>query len=146
MLLLNFEIFAVIEFYIDSVIAIEILKLKNMFIAPTNTDLLLQEARNETLYVNLITQMNKDFNLANEAVDFPLSLLPDELKIQLHEKIYTLIQYKFAEYLNLLYIIDVSEDEIKKLDGSDLIILAEQVAFLILKREWQKVWFRNKYK
>ena len=117
-----------------------------MFIAPINTDLLLQEAKNETLYVNLIVQLNKDFNLANEAVDFPLSLTPDELKIQLHEKIYRLIQYKFAEYLNLLYIIDVSEDEIKKLDGSDLVILAEQVAFLILKREWQKVWFRNKYK
>ena len=117
-----------------------------MYIAPKNTDLLLQEAEKETLYVNLITQMNKDFNLANEAVDFPLSLLPDELKIQLHEKIYRLIQYKFAEYLNLLYIIDVSEEEIKKLDGSDLVILAEQVAFLILKREWQKVWFRNKYK
>lgn len=116
-----------------------------MFIAPRNTDLLLQEAEKETLYVNLIAQMNKDFNLANEAVDFPLSLSPDELKIQLHEKIYRLIQYKFAEYLNLLYIIDVSEEEIKKLDGSDLVILAEQVAFLILKREWQKVWFRNKY-
>jgi hypothetical protein len=117
-----------------------------MFIAPINTDLLLQEAEKETLYVNLIVQLNKDFNLANEAVDFPLSLSPDELKIQLHEKVYRLIQYKFAEYLNLLYIIDVSEEEIKKLDGSDLVILAEQVAFLILKREWQKVWFRNKYK
>jgi hypothetical protein len=117
-----------------------------MYIAPKNADLLLQEAEKETLYVNLITQMNKDFNLANEAVDFPLSLSPDELKIQLHEKIYRLIQYKFAEYLNLLYIIDVSEDEIKKLDGSDLVVLAEEVAFLILKREWQKVWFRNKYK
>jgi hypothetical protein len=117
-----------------------------MFIAPQNTDLLLQEAEKETLYVNLIAQMNKDFNLANEAVDFPLSLSPDELKIQLHEKIYRLIQYKFAEYLNLLYIIDVSEEEIKKLDGSDLVILAEEVAFLILKREWQKVWFRNKYR
>ena len=117
-----------------------------MFVAPKNTDLLLQEAENETLYVNLIVQMNKDFNLANEAVDFPISLTPDELKIQLHEKVYRLIQNKFAEYLNLLYIIDVSEDEIKKLDGSDLVILAEQVAFLILKREWQKVWFRNKYK
>jgi hypothetical protein len=117
-----------------------------MFIAPLNTDLLLQEATNETLYVNLIAQLNKDFNLANEAVDFPLSLSPDELKIQLHEKIYRLIQYKFAEYLNLLYIIDVSEEEIKKLDGSDLVVLAEEVAFLILKREWQKVWFRNKYR
>lgn len=117
-----------------------------MFVAPVNTDLLLQEAEKEALYLHLITQLNKDFNLANEAVDFPLSLTPDELKIQLHEKIYRLIQYKFAEYLNLLYIIDVSEDEIKKLDGSDLVILAQQVAFLILKREWQKVWFRNKFK
>ncbi|WP_268848623.1 hypothetical protein [Flavobacterium aestivum] len=117
-----------------------------MFIAPKNTDLLLQEAEKETLYVNLIVQMNKDFNLANEGVDFPLSLSPSELKLQLHEKIYRLIQYKFAEYLNLLYIIDVSEDEIKKLDGSDLVILAEEVVFLILKREWQKVWFKNYYK
>ncbi|MDI5948262.1 hypothetical protein [Flavobacterium yafengii] len=117
-----------------------------MFIVPKNTDLLLIEAESENLYLKLIEQMNKDFNLANEAIDFPLSISPNELKLQLHEKIYRLIQYKFAEYLNLLYIIDVSEEEIKKLDGSDLVILAEQVAFLILKREWQKVWFRNKYR
>jgi hypothetical protein len=116
-----------------------------MFIVPKNTDLLLTEAAGENLYLKLIEQINKDFNLANETIDLALSSTPDELKMQLHEKIYRLIQYKFAEYLNLLYIIDVSEEEIKKLDGSDLVILAEQVAFLILKREWQKVWFRNKY-
>jgi len=115
------------------------------FISPINTDLLLEEAEKAALYLKLIEQINKDFNLANEGIDFPMSITPHELKIQLHEKIYRLIQYKFAEYLNLLYIIDVSEDQIKKLDGSDLVNLAEQVAFLILKREWQKVWFRNKY-
>jgi hypothetical protein len=115
------------------------------FIAPVNVNQLLEEAAKETLYLKLIEQINKDFNLANEGIDFPKSILPAELKIQLHEKIYRMIQYKFAEYLNLLYIIDVSEEEIKKLDGSDLVILAENVAFLILKREWQKVWFRNKY-
>ena len=117
-----------------------------MFVAPKNADLLLIEAEGENLYLKLIEQINKDFNLANEGIDFPLSTSPDELKLQLHEKIYRLIQYKFAEYLNLLYIIDVSEDQIKKLDGSDLVVLAEEVAFLILKREWQKVWFRNKYR
>ncbi len=115
------------------------------FIAPINTDLLLSEASKEALYLKLIEQINKDFNLANESIDFPISIEPEELKAQLHEKIYRLIQYKFAEYLNLLYIIDVPEDQIKKLDGSDLVILAEQVAFLILKREWMKVWFRNNY-
>jgi hypothetical protein len=117
-----------------------------MFISPKNTDLLLIEAQNENLYLKLIEQLNKDFNLANEGVDFPMSISPNELKIQLQEKMYRLIQYKFAEYLNLLYIIDVAEDQVKKLDGSDIIALSEQVAFLILKREWQKVWFRIKYR
>lgn len=115
------------------------------FIAPKSTDLLLSEAESESLYLKLIEQINKDFNLANEAIDFPSSTKPHELKVQLHEKIYRLVQYKFAEYLNLLYIVDVAEDQIKKLDGSDLVELSEQVSFLILKREWQKVWFRNKF-
>lgn len=115
------------------------------FIAPKSADLLLSEAEKEELYVKLLTQINKDFNLANEPIDFPMSTNPSELKVQLHEKVYRLIQYKFAEYLNLLYIIDVPEDQIKKLDGSDLVELSEEVAFLILKREWMKVWFRNKF-
>ena len=116
-----------------------------IFVAPASAELLFTEAESENLYLKLLEQLNKDFNLANEPVDFPMSTSPEELKIQLHEKIYRLIQYRFAEYLNLLYIIDVSEDQIKKLDGSDIAALAEQVAFLILKREWQKVWFRNKF-
>lgn len=117
-----------------------------MYVAPKNTDLLLTQASVENLYLKFVEQINKDFNLANEGIDFPMSIAPEELKIQLHEKIYRLIQYKFAEYLNLLYIIDVPENEIKQLDGSDIVELAGQVSFLILKREWQKVWFRNNYR
>ena len=115
------------------------------YIAPKTVDLLFSEVENESLYLKLIEQINKDFNLANEGIDFPKTILPEELRIQLTEKVYRLIQYKFAENLNLLYIIDVSENEIKSLDGSDLVALSEQVCFLILKREWQKVWFKNKY-
>jgi len=116
-----------------------------MFVAPTSTDLVLSEAESEKLYLKLVEQLNKDFNLANEAADFPLTISSEDLKTALHEKVYRLIQYKFAEYLNLLYIIDVPEEQIKKLDGSDLVQLAEQVAYLILRREWMKVWFRNRY-
>ncbi len=116
-----------------------------MFVVPKSVDVLLLEAQNDFLYTKLIEQINKDFNLSNEAVDLPINLLPDQLKLQLQNKIYGLINYKFTEYLNLLYIIDVPEDEVKKLDGSDLISLSEQMVFLILKREWMKVWFRNNY-
>ena len=115
-----------------------------MFIAPINTDQLLSEAEKENLYSKLIEQLNKDFNFANEAIDFPQSTSPYELKVQLHEKIYRLIQYKYTELLNLLYIIDVPEENIKQLQGMDTTELAEQIAYLILRREWMKVWFRNR--
>jgi hypothetical protein len=65
--------------------------------------------------------------------------------VQLHEKIYRLIQYKYPELLNLLYIIDVPEENIKQLQGMDTAELSEQIAYLILRREWMKVWFRNRY-
>ncbi len=116
-----------------------------MFVAPINTDQLLSEAEKENLYAKLIEQLNKDFNFANEAVDFPQSTSPDELKVQLHEKIYRLMQYKYTELLNLLYIIDVPEENIKQLQGMDTAELSEQIAYLILRREWMKVWFRNRY-
>ncbi len=115
------------------------------FITPISSDHLLSEAEKENLYFKLIEQLNKDFNLANEAIDIPQSTSPVALKIQLHEKIYRLIQYKYTELLNLLYIIDVPEENLKQLDGADTAVLSEQVSFLILKREWMKVWFRNKY-
>ena len=114
------------------------------YTVPVSTDSLLAEAEKENLYQKIIEQINKDFNSANEPIDIPQNTSPESLKTILHEKIYRLIQYKFAEYLNLLYIIDVSEGAVKKLDGSDISALSGQVAFLILKREWQKVWFRNK--
>jgi hypothetical protein len=116
-----------------------------LFVAPINTDQLLSEAENENLYAKLIEQLNKDFNFANEAVDFPQSTTPHELKVQLHEKIYRLMQYKYTELLNLLYIIDVPEENIKQLQGMDTAELSEQIAYLILRREWMKVWFRNRY-
>lgn len=116
-----------------------------MYNPPANIDALISQAEEAHLYFKLIEQTNKDFNLSNEALDAPMDIFPFEFKHLVKDKIYKLIQYKFAEYLNLLYIIDVPEDQIKKLDGSDLVELSEQVAFLVLKREWQKVWFRNKY-
>ena len=115
------------------------------FPIPTSTEELLTTAEKELLYSKLIEQINKDFNFANEPIDLPSNVTPEDLKSQLHEKIYRLIQYKFAEYLSLLYIVDVPEDQVKKLDGSDIMELSQQVAFLVLKREWMKVWFRSRY-
>ncbi|ULC59482.1 hypothetical protein MBM09_00545 [Flaviramulus sp. BrNp1-15] len=112
---------------------------------PATFDGLIEEANQLDLYKKLIVQLNKDFLLANIDLDFHEDVLPSSLKLLLHETVYKLIQEKFTEYLNLLYIIDVPEKQVKALDGEDILKLSEDVSFLILKREWQKVWFRNKY-
>ena len=111
---------------------------------PATFEDLITEANHLNLYKNLILQLNKDFLLANIDLDFHEDILPSSLKLILHETIYKLIQEKFADYLNLLYIIDVPENKVKALNGNDTLKLSEEVSFLILKREWQKVWFRNK--
>ena len=108
-------------------------------------DDLVNKANQLDLYPKLIQQLNKDLALANIDLDFSADVLPSSLKLLLHEKIYKLIQEKFMDYLNLLYIIDVSEEEIKKLDGNDVMQLSENVMFLIPKREWQKVYYRSVY-
>lgn len=113
---------------------------------PITFEDLVEDANQLNLYRNLVRQLNKDFLLANIPLDFHENVLPSSLKLLLHETVYKLIQDKFIDYLNLLYIIDVSEKEVKALNGNDVLQLSEAVSFLILKREWQKVWFKNKYK
>ncbi|TYB76083.1 hypothetical protein ES677_09895 [Bizionia gelidisalsuginis] len=112
---------------------------------PTTFNGLIEEAQSLALYNKLILQINKDFLLANIDLSFEETVTPSELKLLVHETVYTLIQERFSDYLNLLYIIDVSESKIKALNGDDTVQLSEEVAFLILKREWQKVWFKNEY-
>lgn len=106
---------------------------------------LIEEANALELYKKLIHQLNKDFLYANIDLDFDDDILPLSLKLILHDTVYKLIQEKFTEYLNLLYIIDVPEKAVRELNGDDTLELAAQVSFLILKREWQKVWFKNMY-
>lgn len=112
---------------------------------PQNTDSLLLTAQSQALYQKLVEQLNKDFRLANQAIDLQSTIEPVDLKNALLDKVYDLLQNKFSEYLNLLYIVDVSEDDIRSMNLSDLVDLAESVCYLILKREWQKVWYRSKF-
>jgi len=112
---------------------------------PSNFEALIIEAEELDLYKKLIIQLNKDLLYANIDLEFDEETLPTSLKLVLHEMVFQLIQNKFSDYLNLLYIVDVSEPKIKSLDGSDALRLSEEVMFLILQREWQKVWYKARY-
>ena len=112
---------------------------------PENFESLIKKATELKLYKRLIVQLNKDLLYANVDLEFNENTLPLSLKLTMQEEVFHLIQNKFADYLNLLYIVDVSEAKVRNLDGNDILKLSEDITFLILQREWQKVWFKNHY-
>ncbi|MFS4493278.1 hypothetical protein [Maribacter sp. 2308TA10-17] len=111
----------------------------------SNSVTLFQIAQKEQLYDKLVSQLQKDFALVNIDIDLFSDIKSDALKTILREKIYYLILEKFTEYLNLLYVIDVPEKAFKEIHMTDAVEVAEQVTFLVLKRELQKVWLKAKY-
>ncbi|MCJ7465885.1 MAG: hypothetical protein MUO53_04230 [Maribacter sp.] len=110
-----------------------------------NSSELLRHSQKEALYPKLVAQLGKDFVLANISFEIAQDITPNDLKIILHEKIYFLIMEKFSDYLNLLYIVDVPEKAIREIAVTDVVEVAEQVSFLILQRELQKVWLKTRY-
>jgi len=112
---------------------------------PVTVDQLFSEANQLELYYALVNQVSKDFTLANTEIDLDENMLPEQVFKTVQNKIYDLLHHNFSAYLSLLYIVDVPENLIKKLDGSNFVELSNQISFLILKREWQKVWFKKFY-
>ena len=110
-----------------------------------NSASLLANAEENNLYVQIVAQLEKDFALANIALELPFKVSPKNLITILHQKVYHLMMERFTEYLNLLYIIDVPEKMIKEIKAIDIVEISNEVSFLILKREFQKVWYKKKY-
>ncbi|MFX0555520.1 hypothetical protein ACOCEA_01910 [Maribacter sp. CXY002] len=110
-----------------------------------NSDELLNRIGQLKLTDSFLFQIEKDFALANVAFQLPKDIGDNDLLTMIKEKVYYLIMEWFDQYLNLLYIVDVPENEFRKIEANDAVDVAEQVTFLIIKREFQKVWFKKKY-
>jgi hypothetical protein len=104
-----------------------------------------KQVQQENLLEALIVQTNKDFQLANHPLDLSLQSTPEQIIQVVHQKVYDLLQYQFTEYLNLLYIVDVPESQVKSITANDMVEISEQVTFLLIKRIWQKVYLRKHY-
>ncbi len=110
-----------------------------------NTLELLQNVETENFYSALIVQLNKDFQLSNLNHSFEKNISPDGLKEKLALTLLNLINNQYDDYLNFLYRVDVPEKELLKIKEVDLNNIIEQITFLVLKREYQKVWLKHNY-
>lgn len=109
-----------------------------------NTLELLTKVEFENLFQQLILQLNKDFQLSNLSETFVLTCTPVELKETLSKILLKLLTDNYDDYLNLMYRVDVSEKELASIKAKNLETTIDQITFLILKREYQKVWFKNR--
>lgn len=109
-------------------------------IQPKNTSELVTIVHQNNLYQNLINQLNKDLGMVNLSEKFNSDISPDELKEGLLKLLQNLIEKNYEQYLNLIYRIDVSERDLRLLTTNNLSEDLENLTFLILKREFQKVW------
>ncbi|MEN8799647.1 MAG: hypothetical protein ABF293_10390 [Flavobacteriaceae bacterium] len=106
---------------------------------------LLQHAESDKLYQKLLLQLDKDFKLANISIEIRRPITPQELVSLLREKLYRLIMENMPKCLDLFYIVDIPESALAGLKGEDAVEKAEQLSFLLLKRIWKKVWYKERY-
>lgn len=106
---------------------------------------LLVNAVDQDLYDALIGQLNKDFVLANLEYVIVKDCNPELLKQKLELIVAKLVNNEFDSFLNLLYRVDLSEHKITELSKENQEIYITSISYLILKREWQKVWFKKNY-
>ncbi len=114
-----------------------------MFSSSTHIEVF-SKIENENFLIKLIEQLNKDFQMANVSESIADTLLISVVNDRLNEILLSLITSQYDIYLNLLYRIDISENELATIKGTDLKENINEVAFLIIKREFQKVWFKSR--
>ena len=105
----------------------------------------LSDISNNVLYQKLLLQTQKDFELTGLSIDLSEETSPKELIEKVSEILYSLIQYRFDTFMQLLYRIDIAEQIMKTNEVETAEILTEKATFQILKREWQKVEWREKF-
>lgn len=113
---------------------------------PENSLELLEAVKAENLLLKLIEQLNKDFQLSGISKSFDINSSFEILNEELTETLLNLVQFKYDDYLNLMYRVDISEKELATITNTNLVTIVNQIAFLILKREFQKVWLKQNYK
>ncbi len=107
--------------------------------------LLLQHAESDKLYQKLIIQLEKDFKLANIPIEVTRPIAPEDLVSLLREKLYRLIMENISKCLDLFYIVDIPESALADLKGEDAVEKADQLSYMLLKRIWKKVWYKERY-
>ncbi|MBB1138269.1 hypothetical protein [Myroides sp. WP-1] len=101
------------------------------------------QLKEQDLFEQLVQQIERDFRMSvDEDLTFPAST-PLELVQQIQGVLESIASRTPAKLSMLLYRIDVAEKDIRALEEGDVFNYFQQLTYLIVKREFQKVYFRT---
>lgn len=108
-------------------------------------DQLMDTISKSDLYPQFLSQIQKDLNRAG--IDYVIIETTDPKKLfkEIQQLIFQKLENEFNEYLNLLYAVDVSEVKVRNIKSEHSSDISAYATYLVLKREWQKVWYRNNF-
>lgn len=95
------------------------------------------------LFQNLLEQIRKDFELSGLSISLENGIKASELPTRLYTRIHQLILTNFEAYLQLLYRVDVPESSMQTSGTQNTEDFAKKATLLLLKREWEKVYYRE---
>ncbi|WP_109301598.1 hypothetical protein [Aquimarina sp. AU474] len=106
-------------------------------------DTFLHEISTSLLYPQLVIQLQKDVMRAGIDHVIDPDVTPASLVLELQTLLLSKLRLDFNQYLNLLYAVDVSENELRDFSSENIEDIAIHASYLILKREWKKIWLRH---
>ena len=92
----------------------------------------------------LIEQLNKDLSLSGIDTQFDINWNPESLISNLTKIIAALMEKDYQKFMNFLYRVDIPEKKLGNIVTSDFNAAVNEIVLMVLKKEWQKVWFRNR--
>ena len=104
----------------------------------------MEQIAQKQLLNELVRQLNKDAHLSGTDLSLSETATPQEIVQQLYAFLQRLVRRDHDAYLNLLYRVDIPESHAAWSANTHADDILKDVTLRILKREWQKVWFRNK--
>lgn len=112
----------------------------------TTVKYLEQHLDNQKLFVDLVLQVQKDFQTSVDTSIVFTAQNATELVVQVENELRKILaSTSVSKFSNLLYRIDVAEKDVEAIISKDIDEYLQKIVFLILKREFQKVFIRNTF-
>ncbi|MHC5308701.1 hypothetical protein ACYSNM_01210 [Myroides sp. LJL116] len=100
----------------------------------------------DKLFMDLVTQVQKDLQITVDSDIHLQCSTANELVVELTQYLHQVLNStNVARFSSFLYRVDVKEKDVKSIQATDIEMYVDRVVYLVLRREFQKVYLKNTF-